>query len=143
MAFPLGKSYSHAGRLVQVITGVPFISIENISWEVSSNRGFNQGTGKGFVSYGEGADVPVNVSFSMSKSDFMTLQASTISATNPLGNVLRLAPFNILCTDTHPQAPVNSTIKDFLITGWNESSALNETDIMIEISGVATAVEFL
>lgn len=143
MPFPLGKSYSHAGRIVQVIKGVPFISVESISWDVKTNRNFNQGTGKGFFSYGEGADVPIPVTFSMSKTDFMTLQASTISAANPVGNVLRLAPFDILCTDTHPQAPVNTTIKDFYIQGYQEGSALNETDIMVEITGIATAVEFI
>ena len=143
MPFPLGKSYSHAGRVVQLIKGIPFISIQYISWDVKSNRGFNQGTGKGFYSYGEGADEAVPVSFRMSKSDFMTLQASTVSPSNPQGNVLRLAPFDVLCTDTHPQAPINTTIKDFLLQGWSEQSALNEEDIMIELSGIATGVQFI
>jgi len=139
----LGKTYSHAGRVVQLIKGVPFISIENISWEVASNRGFLYGTGKKPYAYGEGADEPVNVKFSLSKSDFLTLQSSTISGTNPQGDVLRLAPFDVLCTDTHPQAPVNSTIKNFLLKSWNESSATNEEDIMIELSGQATGVTFI
>ena len=143
MSLELGKAYSHAGRIVQIIVGVPFISVENISWDVATNRGFNFGTGKKPFSYGEGADEPVQVKINISKSDFMTLQASTISATNPVGDILRLAPFDVLCTDTHPQAPVNSTIKNFYVKSWSESSAVNETDIMIELSGEATAVEFI
>jgi hypothetical protein len=143
MSLELGKAYSHAGRIVQLIVGVPFISVSNISWDVATNRDFNFGTGKKPISYGEGADEPVQVKISISKSDFLILQASTVSTVNPVGDVLRLAPFDVYCTDTHPQAPVNSTIKNFYIKSWGESSALNDTDIMIELTGIATAVEFI
>ncbi len=139
----LGKAYSHAGRIVQVVPGVPFISVEEISWDVTSGRDFNYGTGKQPYSWGEGHDQPVPVTFKMSKTDFMTLQASTVSSTNQDGNVLRLAPFNILCTDTHPQLPVNNTLVDFLIQNFKESSTKDDKDIMVEISGVCREVRFV
>lgn len=139
----LGKTYSHAGRIVQLITGLPFISVSDISWEVMTNREFLYGVGKKPYAYGEGADEPVAVSITISKTDFLTLRASTISAVNPQGDVTRLAPFDVYCTDTHPQAPINSTIKNFLIKGWTEKSSTNEPDIMIELTGIATGVEFV
>lgn len=139
----LGKAYSHAGRIVQVIPGVPSISVSEISWDVTSGRDFNYGTGKQPYSWGEGHDQPVPVTFKMSKTDFMTIQASTISSTNPQGNVLRLAPFNILCTDTHPQLPVNNTLVDFLIQNFKEGSAKDDKDIMVEISGICREVTFV
>ena len=143
MSFPLGKAYSHAGRIVQLVPGVPFISIEEISWDSASGRDFNFGTGKQPYSWGEGHDQPIPTTFKMSKTDFLTLQASTISASNPQGDVRRLAPFNVLCTDTHPQAPVLNTLEDFLIQSFKESSAKGDTDIMVEITGVSRNVKFV
>lgn len=140
MSFPLGKAYSHAGRIVQLIPGVPSISVSDISWDASKVRDFNYGVGSQPYSWGDANDNPVAVSLKMSKTDYLTIKTSTISATNPDGDVTNLAPFNVLVTDTHPQAPVLNTIVDFLVQGFKESSAKGETDIMIELTGIARKV---
>lgn len=141
MGFPLGKAYSHAGRIVQVVPGVPSISVSDISWNFSKVRGFNYGTGADAYSWGEGNKEPGAVTLKMSKTDYQTIKASTISATNPNGDVRNLAPFNILITDTHPQAPVQNTLLDVLITGFDEKSATGDKDISVELTAIARDIK--
>lgn len=141
MSTPLGQAYTHAGRIVQLLPNLPFISCSEIEWDASTVRGYNFGTGQGAVSHGNGNDEEVPVTLKISMLDFVTLKASSLNLVNPKGNVLRLDPFNILVTDSHPNAPHATRIVGFLLQGHRTSSAVGEKDIKVELRGVARAIE--
>jgi len=132
-----GKNYVHKD-IVFNYGGVPVVSLKNLDISGSTIKEFSYGTGSLPVGYGEGRDEPVEVSFTISMTDFLSLQRAAGQ-----GGIRSLSPVDIPVTFANSAAPAGLIVKNFMCKEDSFSSDTDTTDIEVPVSGQASHVEWL
>lgn len=130
-----GKNFSHQDLVVN-IGGVPIVSISEITINKTRVREFSYGTQPEPVGYGDGKKNAPEVSFTMSLTDFNTLENAS-----PGRDIQNLDPFDIPLTELSNVNPSFRILKNVLITGAEESSGEDTTDIKVSITAVCSHVD--
>lgn len=130
-----GKNFSHQD-LNFPIGGVPMTSLSDLTINKTRVREFSYGTQPEPVGYGDGKKNAPELTFTLSKTD-----ADALELASPNNDVQDLPPFNIPLTADNGVSPKLKIIKNVLITGAEESSDEDTTDIKVAFTAVCSHIE--
>ena len=129
-----GKQYSHAEIVFQV-SGVPLVSMSDLTFSQTQDKTFNHGTGELAVSYGIGKKNPAEVTFTLALNEVQALEAAS-----PNNEILDIAPFDIPVTIPNGTNVYSMIIKNFMFTEQSTSSDVDTTDIKVSFTGTASHI---
>jgi len=129
-----GKAYSHAD-IVFNVAGVPIASLDSLTINTGKLKNFHYGVGDLPVSYGEGKKTPIEMTFKISMVDGVAWE-NAISSKDLNDSPL----FDIPVTYLNEGKPRLEIYKNILIQSANKSSDTETTDIMLDITAIASNV---
>lgn len=131
-----GKNFVHKD-IVFNYGGVPILSLSSLEVTETVQKEFSYGTGGKPVGYGEGRDEPVQVSFEISMTDFLSLQRAAGK-----NGIKRLPPQDIPVTFANSANPAGLVVKNVMITEDSFSSDIDTLDVKVPITAISSHLEW-
>ena len=131
-----GQNYSH-NQIIFNYGGVPLLSLSSLEVNCKTLKEFSYGTSNVPVGFGEGRDEPAEVSFEISMAEFLALQRAAGGK-----GIRGLSPQDIPVTFANPGGPAGLVIKNFMVSEDSFSSDIDNTDIKVPITGIASGAQW-